>query len=124
MTTVQATVAVAKDAETELRSLARWLAADEETGRYAHGVLASAGPPDPEHMGTVLDVLSLSLGSGLAAGQLALAIAQWRTARRGAPLVTLHRNGMRVEIRDADAETVRLLTEMLTDDQDDDAGAA
>ncbi|MEV8321108.1 hypothetical protein AB0Q95_43865 [Streptomyces sp. NPDC059900] len=125
MQSIRATVETDGDVEEELRSLLRWLRADEETGPYTYGELASSVAPDPEHMGAPpLDLISLTVSVALGAGQLAVGIAQWRGARPGAPKVTLHRGDVRVEVHDADPDTVLRLTEMLAEGRDDGSAGA
>ncbi|MEU5957982.1 hypothetical protein [Streptomyces sp. NPDC047525] len=121
---IRVTVETDGDVEEELRSLLRWLRADEETGPHTHGELASSRAPDPEHMGVPLDLISLTVSVALGAGQLAVGIAQWRGARPGAPKVTLHRGDVRVDVHDADPDTVRRLTELLAEGRDDGSAGA
>ncbi|MET8153062.1 hypothetical protein ACIBSW_03380 [Actinoplanes sp. NPDC049668] len=71
----------------DAESLYRWLRREQAV--RVDGELARAPSDDPEAMGTVLDVLTLIIGSGLSAGQLALAVASWRDSRRPAPTVTI-----------------------------------
>jgi hypothetical protein len=71
----------------EIESLYRWLR--RERAVRVDGELTRAPGDDPEAMGTLLDVLTLIIGSGLSAGQLALAVASWRDTRRPAPDVTI-----------------------------------
>jgi hypothetical protein len=66
-----------------------------------------------------IEVLSLVLGSGLSALQLALAIAQWRDSRHAAPVVTITRtrpDGVVVSVETSDpqalADAVRQLDEV------------
>ena len=75
------------DSTDDVESLHRWLR--QEQAIRVDGRLARAASDDPETMGTLLDVLTLIIGSGLSAGQLALAVASWRDARRPAPTVTI-----------------------------------
>jgi hypothetical protein len=72
---------------TEAESLYRWLRREQAV--RLDGELARASSDDPETMGTLLDVLTLIIGSGLSAGQLALAVASWRDSRRPPPDVTI-----------------------------------
>ena len=71
----------------DAESLHRWLRREEAV--RVDGRLARGGGDDPEHMGPLLDVLTLVIGSGLSAGQLALAVATWRDAHRSGPRVTI-----------------------------------
>ncbi|MEU9998950.1 hypothetical protein [Streptomyces sp. NPDC050848] len=127
-TTIQVRVTGTADPEDELRSLLRWLKADDEVGPSAHGVLAGSAPPHPEHMGTLLDIISLTVASGLSATQLAVAIGQWRTTRRRTPDVTLRRGDTEVTVTGADAGTVRALAELMAEpgreERPDDGGTA
>lgn len=71
----------------DAESLHRWLR-EEQTIRV-DGHLARAHSTNPEMMGAVLGVLTLIIGSGLTAGQLALAIASWRDSRKPSPRVMI-----------------------------------
>ncbi|MFJ9410136.1 hypothetical protein [Streptomyces sp. NPDC101393] len=121
---IEVRVAGTNDDESELRSLLRWLKADEGVGPYAHGVLASSQPARTDHMGALLDLISLTVSGGLGAAQLAAGLAQWRAARHSAPSIIVHRGEARVEVYDADPETVRRLTELLAGGQGGDDGAS
>lgn len=103
------------DTEEELRSLLRWLHADETLTRDVRGELGSSVPPAPGHMtGGLFDLLQLAIGSGLSAGALAVSLLQWRDSRRRAPLLTLRRGAVEVEIgAGADDETVRRIVALL-----------
>nr|WP_223184150.1 hypothetical protein [Streptomyces sp. CBMA152] len=107
----------AADPETELRSLLKWLHADDEVRRDVHGTLAGSAPADPEHMGALLDVISLVVSGGLSAGQLVLAVDQWRTARRASPRVVVRRDGVEIEIDGADPATIARITALLADEE-------
>ena len=74
------------DSTADAESLHRWLRR-EQAVRVDGGLALGGG--DPDQMGTLLDVLTLIIGSGLSAGQLALAVASWRDSRRPAPKVTI-----------------------------------
>ncbi|MFG2729652.1 hypothetical protein [Streptomyces canus] len=124
MPQIDVRVAGAADSEEELRSLLRWLKADEEVGPALHGELRSSEAADREHMGTLLDLASLVVSAGLAAAQLALAIEQWRAARRTPPRVTLRRGQVEIEVTGAGEQTVLAIAAMLDGEQDDDGGPA
>ncbi|MEU7902834.1 hypothetical protein [Actinoplanes sp. NPDC049118] len=68
-------------------SLYRWLRREQVV--RVEGELTRAPAGGNETMGTLLDVLTLVIGSGLSAGQLALAVSAWRDSRRPAPKVTI-----------------------------------
>ena len=91
----------------EAESLHRWLR--QEQAVRVDGRLARARSDDPQTMGTLLDVLTLVIGSGLSAGQLALAVATWRDSRRPSPEVTIVHtaaDGSTTRIEDADHRTL------------------
>jgi hypothetical protein len=73
------------DSTADAESLHRWLRREQAV--RVDGRLARETGQNPEQMGTLLDVLTLVIGSGLSAGQLALAVASWRNAHRPAPKV-------------------------------------
>ena len=75
------------DSTADADSLHRWLRREQAV--RVDGELARATADDPETMGALLDVLTLIIGSGLSAGQLALAVAGWREAHRPARTVTI-----------------------------------
>jgi hypothetical protein len=75
------------DSSDDTESLFRWLR--DEPAVRVDGRLARAASDDPEDQGTLIDALTLILGSGLSAGQLALAISEWRAARSSRPVVTV-----------------------------------
>ncbi|MBV2354478.1 hypothetical protein KUM39_08915 [Streptomyces sp. J2-1] len=117
MTSIEIRVPGAADPEAELRSLLRWLTADEETGPRVRGRLAGSAPARPGSLGTYLDIISLVVSGGLSAGQLALAVDQWRAHRRAAPKVTLRRGPVEIEVTGADPEALRTLAELLADEE-------
>ncbi|MBN6543455.1 effector-associated constant component EACC1 [Actinacidiphila bryophytorum] len=82
----------------DLRSLLRWLRADETLTGLSAGRIRDGEPPQPGAMGLAFDVLQLTIGSGLSAGALAVSVAQWRDARRRPPGITLRRGRTTVEI--------------------------
>ncbi|MEU5437031.1 hypothetical protein AB0G73_27110 [Streptomyces sp. NPDC020719] len=125
MSKIEIRVSGAADPEAELRSLLRWLHVDEAVGHAVHGTLGSSAPADPEHMGTLLDVMSLVVSGGLSAGQLALAVDQWRTARRASPRVLVRRGAVEIEIDGADPATIARITALLAgEEHSGDGGSA
>lgn len=78
---------LACDSTDDTESLFRWLQTDP--GVRAEGRLARAASDDPEDQGALIDVLTLILGGGLSAGQLALAIQQWLQSKPKRPVVTV-----------------------------------
>lgn len=98
---------VAGDDPESVRSLREWL--HREHAVRAHGDLRWARARSPEHMGVTVEVLSLVVGSGLAAAQLVLAVAQWRASRHPAPTVTITReldDGTTIQIESSDPEAL------------------
>lgn len=112
-------VAEAADPEEELRSLLRWLRADEQLGRALNGELRSSVPAGPGHMGTLLDLITLGVTGGLSAAQLVLSIDQWRAARRTRPRVVLRRGTTEVEVVGAQEETVRAVAALLREERNE-----
>ncbi|CAG6392089.1 Flagellar hook-associated protein flgK [Actinacidiphila cocklensis] len=107
------TLAAAGTAEDDLRSLLRWLRADESLAGRAAGRIRDGAPPQPGAMGLAFDVLQLTIGSGLSAGALAVSLAQWRDARRRPPGITLRRGQTTVEIPASGPVDVAALTRAL-----------
>ena len=95
------------DSTADAESLHRWLRREQAV--RVDGELARVTGDDPEAMGTLLDVLTLIIGSGLSAGQLALAVSSWREAHRPPPrLVITHTaaDGAVTRIEAADRATL------------------
>ena len=102
------------DSTADAESLHRWLR--REQAIRVNGELARETVHESETMGTLLDVLTLLLGTGLSAGQLALAIAGWRETHRPPPKVTITHTAAdgavtRIEATD-EAALVAALTEL------------
>ncbi|MDI5964455.1 effector-associated constant component EACC1 [Streptantibioticus silvisoli] len=77
-------------ADGEMRSLFDWLCEDSAARRHGRPQWEASTPHRPDLMGGVFDVITLALNSAFSAGQLLLAIAQWRAGRRGdGPAVTV-----------------------------------
>lgn len=93
------------DAEQELRSLRDWLRDDDDIRRKAI-ITLEPGEPETGAMGAALEVIKLVLDSGFSLGNLAIAYAGWRAARKtpdGFELIV--RNGStRITISAADAQ--------------------
>ncbi|MGW4700697.1 effector-associated constant component EACC1 [Streptomyces sp. NPDC004285] len=110
---IELAVPQATDTEEELRSLLRWLGADEGVGPGTHGRLIGSQPHRSDHMGATLDLIALAVSGGVGAAQLAVAIAQWRGTRRPSRTVVVRHGALEVEVTDGDEETVRRLAELL-----------
>lgn len=77
---MEVTVQIAgRDAEGELRSLRDWLAAEDA---FRGRVTLEVARPGPEDMGSVIDLLTVAVGSGGAATVLAGSISTWLRTRR------------------------------------------
>jgi hypothetical protein len=61
-------------------------------------------PAAPGEMGTGLEVLTLVLGSGLSAAQLALSVIMWRSTRDKPIRVVIERDGRQVTVDTNSAE--------------------
>ncbi|MFI9100527.1 hypothetical protein ACIGXA_08360 [Streptomyces fildesensis] len=102
--------------EESLRSLRDWLLADRTVRRdIPQATLGSSLAPEPGQQGSVIDVLSLIVNSGLSAGSLAVSVATWRATRPGVSTVTIERaDGASVTISHAEPdEAQRLVRELL-----------
>ncbi|WP_329279421.1 effector-associated constant component EACC1 [Streptomyces sp. NBC_01451] len=117
MTPIEIRVHDVTDPEAELRSLLRWLTADEDVGPAVHGTLAGSEPARPDHLGTLIDIISLVVSGTLSGAQLAFAVGEWRAHRRGAPRVTLRKGGLEVEVDGRDTEALRRITELLESEE-------
>lgn len=72
----------------DLRSLYTWLRADRAL-RGEVLIEPEGGPREPGEMGAALDAVVAIVSAGAAVGQLAVAIAAWREARRPRSTVTV-----------------------------------
>lgn len=112
----------AEDPESELRSLLRWVHADESLERTVRGRLAGSAEPQPGHMGTAFDLLQFAVGSSMSGGALAVSILQWRDARRQRPALTIRHGGTEVDIpaeAAGDERLLRRITALLDEDSGD-----
>jgi hypothetical protein len=109
-----------RDADVELiRSLRLWL--DDDPAVRPFGPIACEDPPEPERLGTAMQILSLTVPSAIAAGQLIVAILNWRRSAAAGkapvhapPIIVLINGGVTVTIdrNDVDPDEVaRRLTE-------------
>lgn len=99
-----------------------WLRGDMEFRREVQALsLQSRG--EPGAMGAT-DVIELVLGQGIAALNLAVAYATWRTARPSAPAVTITFPGGTLTVQDGNEETVRRIVEALRTAEEAESGAA
>ena len=110
---VQLTVDADADAD-ELERLKEFLESDINVQRG--GDLRPGRASDPEHQGVDIQVLSLAITSTLSAGNLLLAVLNWRKSRPRQPVVTITQerpDGVVVRIdtfdENAVAEAVRKL---------------
>jgi hypothetical protein len=101
------------DSTADAESLHRWLRREQAV--RVDGELARADTGDPAAMGTLLDVLTLIIGSGLSAGQLALAVASWRDTRRPAPRVVITHTAADGAVTRIEAADHAVLTAALTE---------
>jgi hypothetical protein len=101
------------DSTADAESLHRWLRREQAV--RVDGRLALADSDDPETMGPLLDVLTLVIGSGLSAGQLALALAAWREAHRAEARVTITHTAADGAVTRIEAADRAALTEALTE---------
>ncbi|QKZ23936.1 effector-associated constant component EACC1 [Streptomyces chartreusis] len=94
-----------------VRDLYRWLRLDDDVRRHGEVQLVPA-----EHVsGTMgaIEVIDLVLGQAIAALNLALAYAAWRSARPEAPPVTVSVDGVSVTVRDGSEESVQRIVSVL-----------
>ena len=101
------------DSTADAESLHRWLRREQAV--RVDGRLARGDGADPELMGPALDVLTLVIGSGLSAGQLALAVAGWREAHRSRARVTITHTAADGAVTRIEAADRAALTAALTE---------
>ncbi|OON82125.1 effector-associated constant component EACC1 [Streptomyces tsukubensis] len=104
------------DTEEELRSLLRWLRADESLHGTMTVVAAPSAPPVPDAMGAGgFDILQLAVTSGFSAAALAVSILQWKSSTRGSTRVRVRRGDIEVELTGelASDEEVRRVIRLL-----------
>ncbi|MFI6014105.1 hypothetical protein ACIBAG_35785 [Streptomyces sp. NPDC051243] len=115
--------ALGADAEYELRSLHRWIGADETLTGACTGTPRASGPPNPDHMGLGFDILEFAVNSGLATGALAVSIASWLDARRGAARLRMTRGRVVVELpADTPEATLAAIRMLFHDGNDENLG--
>jgi hypothetical protein len=104
---VRVQLRVAGDDPETVRSLREWLRQEPDVRQ--HGDIQWGTTDSPEHMGVLIDVVTVLLSSGFSAAQLAFAIVQWRASRHPAPVVTISRHmgdGTTVRVETSDAEVL------------------
>ncbi|MER8048033.1 hypothetical protein [Streptomyces sp. NPDC094032] len=94
-----------------LRDFFRWLHDEDEPP----GEVALKGTPVPGTMSGGLEYIDIALTHAVALGNLALAYAGWRRARRSRAAVTFTResDGLSVTVEDGSEETVRRIVRAL-----------
>ena len=95
--------------------LYRWLAEDPDVRRDT--TLSLSGEQRPDEMGGALEVINVVLSNTIAFSGLVVAIAAWWGSRKGAPVVEIERDGVRVTIHDDSPETIRQVVEALSRDR-------
>ncbi|MEU0899125.1 effector-associated constant component EACC1 [Streptomyces massasporeus] len=91
--------------EAELRSLCRWLRADDELRSAFIGLPSTATAPG--EMGSALDIVEVVLDNVWSAASLVVAVAAWRQSRPHAGRTTLRVAQTEVEVIGDDEEQVR-----------------
>lgn len=114
---MQVQIRVAEDdGGTTLIDLYRWFRQDGDLRRHAEVRLRQPRQTGGS-MGT-LEVIDLVLNQGIAAANLALAYATWRTGRPASSPVTITVDGVSVTVTDGSEESVRRITELLRSEND------
>ncbi|WP_353962644.1 hypothetical protein [Streptomyces sp. NBC_00687] len=110
---------VSDSVEHDARSLYEWLLLDRAIRRDGLLTMASSSFPVPGQQGSVIDLVSLVLGSGISAASLGVSVASWRTTRPQPPTMCIERaDGTRVTITGtSQAEAQRLIEQLLGDQQ-------
>jgi len=100
------------NAEQELGSLYAWLREEPEIRHHARVSLETTEPGTSD-MGAAFEIIQLVIDSGFQAMNLALSYAAWRATRPGHPQVTIERDGARISLEGADADTVEAIVRAL-----------
>jgi hypothetical protein len=114
VTNVRVRVRVADGSADESRALSTWLR-DEPQVR-AYGQPQAAADDTPGEMGTGLEVLTLVLGTGLSAAQLALSIIMWRATRNEPIRVVIERDDRQVTVDTSDPDDAAAIATRLEAD--------
>jgi hypothetical protein len=103
----------AEDGDTgaDLTSLFRWFQRD---GQLAAIELSLVPQRKPGAQGGLFDVINALIGDGVGIGGLALSFAAWRQAHRSTATMTIERDGVKIQVTDASAETVSRLVSALS----------
>lgn len=116
---------MADDDRGAVSDLHQWLRQDADVRR--HAVVELVPPQQTDGTMGAVEIISMVLGQGFTALNLALSYASWRTARPAAPPITITVNGGSITVEDASQETIRRIVEVLGstpagDSADDAAG--
>jgi hypothetical protein len=100
-------------ADEVLASLFRWLQHDDQlVGRVELKLVPRL---EPDAQGGVFDLINVVVNDGVGLGGLILSYATWRQAHRSRTTVSFERDGVTIQVADASAETIQLITEALSD---------
>ncbi|MFJ5561005.1 hypothetical protein ACIQCD_27225 [Streptomyces sp. NPDC093250] len=106
----------------ELRSLHQWLGADREIRRSSSLTLQEQ-PPEPGHMGGLLDVIQLVTDNGWSAASFVVALAAWKRTRPQDPLIEIRRGDTVIALtQGSDAEIERVIRALETSTEDEAPG--
>jgi hypothetical protein len=114
VTNVLVRVRVADGSLDESRSLSTWLRDEPQVRAHGRPVVTPAGEPD--EMGTGMEVLTLLLGTGLSAAQLALSIIMWRASRNEPVRVVIERDDRQVAVDTSDPDDAAAIATRLEAD--------
>ncbi|WP_131831307.1 hypothetical protein [Frankia sp. CcI49] len=93
-------------------ALYQWIEADADARKDAAIAFASG---DQESMGEILEIINFVVSTGFSASSLALSCASWLSTQSDAAGVVFQRGDMTVTIKDASAEEIRAVADLLSE---------
>lgn len=96
--------------EGALASLYRWLLRDPELAGVGFSVESHGNTGD---QGAAFDIINALISDGVGVGGFVISYATWRQAHRSPTTITFERDGLRVQVKDASAETLAEVEQLL-----------
>ena len=109
---------VGDDAGQAIASLYKWLSRDASVARYGQ-VTVGVADQQPGDMGAAVDVINAvfaDAGGAAGIGSLLVAFRAWRDTRTQAPIFTIHKEGVTIELAEGSEEECRRVLSVLLPD--------